>query len=302
MVDIAERLLVVEDEAINREILYEFLVDAGYEVTLANDGEAGWEALDRAPAPFDAILLDRMMPRLDGLGLLARIKADPRFRDSRVIFQTAAANPADVAEGLRAGAYYYLTKPFTQEVLLAIVRAAICDFGKIRNLAERAALTQDELRLVSSIEFRFQTLGEARSLAETLARFFPEPGQAVIGIAELLINGVEHGNLGITYSEKSSLLQQNGWEAEVERRLALEEHAAKAVKVRLELTRQFLTLTVCDDGTGFDWKAYLEISPERAYDPNGRGIAMARMLSFDSLEYRGKGNEVVARKRVNPAH
>jgi hypothetical protein len=44
---------------------------------------------------------------------------------------------------------------------------------------------------------------------------------------------------------------------------------------------------------GFDWQKYLEISPERAYDPNGRGIAMARMISFDSVEYRGLGNEVV---------
>ena len=49
-----------------------------------------------------------------------------------------------------------------------------------------------------------------------------------------------------------------------------------------------------DCGDGFDWRRYLEFSPERAFDPNGRGIAMARQTSFASLEYLGRGNVAVA--------
>ena len=52
-----------------------------------------------------------------------------------------------------------------------------------------------------------------------------------------------------------------------------------------------------DQGEGFDWRKYLEISPERAFHTHGRGIAMSRMLCFDSLEYVGKGNEVRAVKK-----
>ena len=51
---------------------------------------------------------------------------------------------------------------------------------------------------------------------------------------------------------------------------------------------------VRDEGAGFDWQRYLDFAPDRAFDPNGRGIAMARRMSFAQLEYRGCGNEVVA--------
>ncbi len=55
-----------------------------------------------------------------------------------------------------------------------------------------------------------------------------------------------------------------------------------------------LTFTISDQGAGFDWLSYLEFAPERAFDPNGRGIAMARLTSFSSLDYRDSGNIVVA--------
>jgi anti-sigma regulatory factor (Ser/Thr protein kinase) len=54
-----------------------------------------------------------------------------------------------------------------------------------------------------------------------------------------------------------------------------------------------ITLTIRDEGDGFAWQKYLDFDPERAFDPNGRGIAMARMMSFDAVEYQGNGNTVV---------
>jgi len=56
--------------------------------------------------------------------------------------------------------------------------------------------------------------------------------------------------------------------------------------------------TVRDEGNGFDWKRFIDIEPSRAFDNHGRGIVIARTLSFDSLEYRGCGNEVVAQIHV----
>ncbi len=60
-----------------------------------------------------------------------------------------------------------------------------------------------------------------------------------------------------------------------------------------------LTFTISDEGEGFDWRCYLEFAPERAFDPNGRGIAMARLASFASLDYRDRGNIVVATVRLH---
>ncbi len=288
-------LLVVDDEEFNRHILKKCLTDTGYAVALAADGEEAWELLNAGKQNFAAVLLDRMMPRLDGMGLLARIKSDSRFARLPVIFQTAAANPADIADGMKAGAYYYLTKPINKDVMLAIVQSAVGEHAMAADLRHDAIEERRRsFSLLRRIEFNFSMLDEARTLAATLADFYPEPKRSLLGLSELLINAVEHGNLGISYEEKSQLLQEARWEDEIERRLALPENSGKVVSVLLERSPDEIRTTIIDCGKGFSWEKYLEMSPERAFDPNGRGIAMSRMMSFDTLAYLGKGNQVVA--------
>ena len=288
-------LLVVDDEEFNRDILQKCLSDVDYAVTLAADGEDAWEKLDCGKHEFSAILLDRMMPRLDGMGLLARIKSDSRFSRLPVIFQTDAATPSDIAEGIKAGAFYYLTKPLNKDVMLAVVKNAVSDY--FMATAVRYEVIDERRRffaLLQRVEFHLRTLDQARSLASTLASFYPDPKRPFLGLSELMINAVEHGNLGISYERKSALLQEANWDAEIERRLNLPENAEKTVHVLLDHSEKEIRVTITDCGKGFDWKKYLEMSPERAFDPNGRGIAMSKILSFDSLEYHGNGNQVTA--------
>ena len=292
-------LLVADDEEFNRDILQDLLSSANYAVTLAADGEEAWEILDRGQHNFSAILLDRMMPRLDGMGLLARMKGSKRFSAIPVIFQTAVDHPTEVAEGIKAGAFYYLIKPVNKEVLFAIVQSAVSTFNIPDNL--NLAVNQVETALANLLlrsEFQLRTLLEARTLANALSGYYPQPQRVILGISELLINAVEHGNLGISYQEKSRLLQQGGWEDEIERRLSLPENISKTVTVQLERKPDEMSLIISDCGAGFEYKNYLEISAERAFDPNGRGIAMSRMMSFDTLEYQGKGNQLVAVVRI----
>ena len=292
-------LLVVDDEEFNRDILQDLLSSANYAVTLAADGEEAWEILDRGQHNFSAILLDRMMPRLDGMGLLARMKGSKRFSAIPVIFQTAVDHPTEVAEGIKAGAFYYLIKPVNKEVLFAIVQSAVSTFNIPDTL--NLAVNQVEAALANLLlcsEFQLRTLLEARTLANALSGYYPQPQRVVLGISELLINAVEHGNLGISYQEKSRLLQEGGWEGEIERRLSLPENISKTVTVQLERKPHEMSLIISDCGAGFEYKNYLEISAERAFDPNGRGIAMSRMMSFDTLEYQGKGNQLVAVVRI----
>lgn len=292
-------LLVVDDEGFNRDILEEYLGGAGYAVTLAEDGEAAWETLNSSGHNFSAVLLDRMMPRLDGMGLLRRIKSVARFAHIPVIFQTALDNPSDIVEGMNAGAFYYLTKPVSKDVALAIVQSAVS--VRILSRPRRDELAEEKRHLFAMLrrgEFQMRTLDEARDLAKMLSGFFPDPSRALLGLSELLINAVEHGNLGISYTEKSRLLQEARWEEEVRRRLEKPESAGKMVNVQIEHLPHEICVTITDCGSGFDWKNYLEMSPERAFDPNGRGIAMSRMMSFDALEYRGNGNQVMAVMKV----
>jgi hypothetical protein len=200
---------------------------------------------------------------------------------------------------MNAGAFYYLTKPVSKDMTLAIVQSAVTVRILRKPLRDEAAEERRHLfAMLRRGEFKFRTLDEARDLARMLSGFYPDSARALLGLSELLVNAVEHGNLGISYQEKSKLLQETKWEEEIGRRLDLPESLGKLVDVQLEHLPGEIRLTITDCGKGFDWKNYLEMSPERAFDPNGRGIAMSKMMSFDALEYQGAGNRVVAVTRV----
>ena len=285
-------VLIVDDDPISVELIVETLIDENYHLETATRGLSAWKILETGPSRFDAIILDRKMPDLDGLELLTRIKADPSLSPIPVIMVTSAGKREAVIAGLEAGAYYYLVKPFDVSLLRPIVRSAVTDYLRYQQLRDQQRKSAHVCGLMREGYFRFQTLDEADNLAVFLSNACPMPESVVTGLAELLINAIEHGNLGITYREKSGLIQQDRWAGEVERRLSLPINRDKFVEVFFESTELEIAIRVKDQGTGFRWEPFLEIDPDRAFDSHGRGIAMARILSFHSLEYLGCGNEV----------
>jgi len=289
------RVLVVDDEPLNLEILVDYFDgEEPFSVATADGGEAAWQLLKQSGSNFKLILLDRMMPGLDGIGLLKRIKSDPTLAAIPVIMQTAATAPDQIREGLEAGAYYYLTKPYRRDNLLAIVHAALSDADARHELSRQLHQHVNSLQFLDQAEFSIRTIQEAGQLASFIAQACPNPDQAVIGISELLVNGVEHGNLGLSYAEKTRFKQEDNWQAEIERRAALPENCDKFVSLSFQRCDGRITLRICDQGKGFNWQKFLEMDPERAFDPNGRGIALARMLSFSGISYEGCGNIAVA--------
>lgn len=292
-------ILVVDDEPLNLEIIGEYLADSGYRLSFFDDPEQAWAALDANPDDFDLILMDRMMPRLDGLAMLGRIKGDARMRHLPVIMQTAAAGPEQVSEGLAAGARYYLTKPFRSEALLAIVRAALHDRARWADMSQRMANHSRALMMLDEASFVLRTLDEAEAIAGLLALGARDSQNVAMGLAELLVNGIEHGNLGIDFPTKARLKSIDGWLDEVLRRQALPENQDKTVSVRLRRDAGSNVVQITDQGDGFDWTDFLDISPDRAFAPNGRGIAVSRQVAFASMQYLGCGNSVEVRYARN---
>jgi CheY-like chemotaxis protein/anti-sigma regulatory factor (Ser/Thr protein kinase) len=288
------KILVVDDELINLEIIREYLDGTGHDLELYSGAEEAWQRLDEQATTYDVAILDRMMPGMSGIDLLKKMKADERFRHIPVIMQTAATMPEQVREGIEAGAYYYLSKPYEPETLLAIVRAAVADIEAQKLAAHHAAAHVKAMELLDTAEFRFRKLEEIGALIEVLASLCPTPELAATGLTELLVNAVEHGNLGISYEEKKRLRLEDTWEVEVARRQAQPEYGDRVVQVCVKRHFDRIEFTVSDEGGGFDWQRYLEFDPLRLADPNGRGIATARALSFSSLEYVGNGSKVVA--------
>jgi len=286
------RLLVVDDEPLNLEIIRECLEDE-YALDLLPSADQAWGHLEDGGF-CDLAILDRMMPGMSGLDLLRRMKTDPRFATIPVIMQTAATAPEEVREGIEAGAFYYLAKPYAPETLSAIVRAALADVDERENARHHATAHVRAMELLDQATFRFRRIDEIGPLIEVLASLCPSPELAASGLTELLVNAVEHGNLGISYEEKKRMRLENTWNDEVDHRSELPEYRDRDVRVGVERHADCVVFTITDQGPGFEWQRYLDIDPARAMDPNGRGIALACQLSFAHLEYRGCGNTVVA--------
>lgn len=287
------RVLIVDDNALDRKLLQAHL-SSNYELDFARDGVEAMSLLEEQPLSYDVVLLDRSMPRMNGIEVLTRIKSTPHLRMLPVILQTALADRPQIVEGIRAGAYYYLTKPYDGQTLTAVVGTAVRDFAEYKELQQRVRLGVECLTLIEHATLRIHTVDQARDTAAVLVNACPDPVSAVIGLTELLVNAVEHGNLGITYEDKTALNAAGTWDAEVRRRLALPENANKRVELIIDRTPGELRFTIRDEGPGFPWEKYVEVDTRRAFDNHGRGIAIARAMSFDRVEYRGNGNEVVA--------
>jgi len=167
------RILVVDDVADNVEILRMRLSALGYEVIVAEDGE---QALAKVAAELpDLVLLDIMMPKIDGLEVVRRMKADAGLPFIPVILVTAKASPKDVVAGLDAGGDDYLTKPIDHGALVARVRAML-----------RIKALQDQVReLNQGLEAKVQAqVGELERVGRLKRFLAPQLAEAIISAGD----------------------------------------------------------------------------------------------------------------------
>ena len=172
------RILIVDDNATNVKVLQTRLVAEGYEVITAADGEEGLAAA-RQQAP-DLILLDVMMPKLDGFEVCRRLRADAEFPFTPIIMVTAMADSKDVVAGLEAGGDEYLTKPVDHAALAARVRSML----RIKRLHDQVETLAAEVKeWNASLERRVAEQVAELERVGRLRRFFSPH------LAELIVSG-----------------------------------------------------------------------------------------------------------------
>lgn len=190
------------------------------------------------------------------------------------------------------------------ETLTSVYRAARDFQHQVSGLRREVAQRKSAIGTIQSGKFSLRTLEEARNLATMLALACPRSDMVAVGLQELLINAVEHGNLEITGPYKQELLMNGGWRREIEDRLNMPRYADREVIVSFSRGHRMISITIQDDGPGFDHEALLgRDMPTAGY--RGRGIALARDLAFDSVNYMGTGNIVEAilvTETKNPDH
>jgi class 3 adenylate cyclase len=170
------RILIVDDQPVNVDILQTRLAIHGYEILTAGDGE---EALARARTEQpDVILLDIMMPKLDGIEVCRRLKADPSLPFMPIIMVTAKADSKDIVAGLDAGADEYLTKPIDQAALVARVKSML----RIKALHDTVQEQAVQLAVWNqTLEQRVQEqVGELERMGRLKRFFSPQLAELVV--------------------------------------------------------------------------------------------------------------------------
>ncbi|MEK0179597.1 MAG: hybrid sensor histidine kinase/response regulator [Oscillatoriales cyanobacterium] len=143
-------ILIVDDNQTNLDVLFELLRNYGFKVLVAQDGESAIEQIEYIHP--DLILLDIMMPGIDGFETCRRLKADPPTQDIPIIFMSALSDTLDKVKGFQTGAVDYITKPFQHEEVLSRIETHLTIRSLQKKLeeknAELAHLNQNLERLV----------------------------------------------------------------------------------------------------------------------------------------------------------
>ena len=285
--------LVVDDEEMSRAIVAGYLARMGYRTLEAGTAEEAWAILADRREAVHVILLDRQLPGMDGMEFFKRLKDAPDLGAIPVIMQTVSDSSAEIAEAIQAGVFYYLVKPYAGDLLRSVAAAAVEDYTRLKQLQGDVRSRADAMALMCEGTFRFRTPQEAHNLAIAMSSTIPNTRKLAFGLMELLMNAVEHGNLGIGYETKSELKLGNMLAREIEERLAQPENREKVATLHVARDAARIVFTVTDQGRGFDWTRFLGVDAFRSSATHGRGIALARMVSFDELSYVGSGNTVV---------
>jgi len=181
------RILILDDHRIMRLMLQDLLTHAQYSVTPAETAGEAWELLLQpfedqpftleqpvaAAEPFEMLIIDRMLPGMDGMDMVRKVRAHPQLRSTYIIFVTAKGRTEDLVAGLESGADEYVAKPFEPTELLARVKAGL----RIRALQRELAHFEHQLAAVH--------------LATTAAHEINNPLMILLGNLDLLRKKLE---------------------------------------------------------------------------------------------------------------
>lgn len=311
-------VLIVDDKPDAVDLLNRTLLNEGYRIFTARNGE---EALRVAGSQLpDLVLMDLAVPGTNGLEVCKALKSNARTEDIVVIF-LSAINDANVkTRGLKLGAIDYIQKPFNPTELRARIQAhlrlknrldtlrrnyqEICEQLNERTNTDPASIdracVQSEIKVLSFPSDIAKVQGIINQLLVGIEGRLGERvrGDLALGIHEMVLNAIEHGNFGITSEEKSAAFENRTFQRLLEDRQSDPQLAARLVTIEYEFDGEKVVYAIEDEGDGFDWRTVIaREEPEDLLSSNGRGILISRYV-FDSITYNDKGNRVTLEKKV----
>lgn len=298
------KILVVDDQKEIQMMLCDVLEMQGYEVLTADNGTEGLEQYRKHRPAFT--LTDISMPGMSGLDLLKQIKI--LNSEASVILMTGAGTETYAVEALRGGAVNYFNKPLDiNELVETLHRYSVLAAGYDYELYAAGFIESENLRLSLTNDLA-QVNHAVQMIVNHCRAIFPLEDIYTLrfGLYEMIVNSIEHGNLGITYEEKTRALEINQLNKLIKERAEDPVRRRKRVKIECRLNPEGMQCVIQDEGDGFDHSIYsASEDPAQLFEQlgtslHGRGI-MLTCLQFDKVEFSQKGNLVTIIKNVkNP--
>ncbi|MBF0288754.1 MAG: response regulator [SAR324 cluster bacterium] len=289
------KVLYVEDDEQLQIETAQLFSNFFHDLTSASNGQKGLELYQDAifaKKPFDIVISDIHMPVMNGIEMLGHIKRINR--DQAAIVVSAHDDSNYLMEIINMGIDQFILKPLSLQNFLGVLQRVYHDLTQYREMLQKMEQEERSLEMMEHGVFRFQTPEDVDNLARVLSQVCPDPLRTMQGLLELLTNAVEHGNLGLSYDEKTVLVENMELEEEIENRLQQEKNLKKYGILKFYKSDSQIRLHIQDQGQGFDFKKYLSFDKNRIFDNHGRGIAMSKTQFFDDVHYIGCGNEVEA--------
>jgi sigma-B regulation protein RsbU (phosphoserine phosphatase) len=292
------RILIVDDEEILRNLIVKFMRKEGYEPIEAADGETAIE-LYRITTPT-VVLSDVRMPGIDGIKLLNEIKKiDPQ---AVIILMTGFGDEQTLLEALRGGATNFFKKPFNFREVADVINSIIKHKMEIDTSCFFSPALVEEAKQFELYTGNANIFPIINQISIHLRNIFPRSDiiNLKIGIEEMITNAIEHGNLHITFEEKNKAIAKGRFGKLIKERLEKKNNYKKKVYIASLLQKDLLKVIIRDEGDGFDWRSLPEPGSSNFLSFNGRGIFLTKIF-YDEVIFTEEGNEVtIIKYRTKP--
>ena len=292
--------MIIENDFVSRHYLRDLLRYYGHTCQTAMNASDGLDIY--ASGRPDVIICNVMLPGISGMEFLRDIRKNDST--TAIVMMATESSERLAVQAFRAGADDFLKKPIQDKDLIPMLEKFAARMPERKDAAEPYG------DVVSGrLEFTFPTEYDGTSsimprVMETLSEDYFSLDDRIsieLGLSELVTNAIEHGNLNITYDEKTAVAElSDGMMDLCNMRLLDPEIASRVITIYYEFTPEECKWTIIDEGNGFDVSKVPDPtkSENREVLFHGRGIMFSRAI-FDSVEYKGKGNEVVVTKKRN---
>ncbi|MFZ9001845.1 MAG: hypothetical protein ACO20H_11115 [Bacteriovoracaceae bacterium] len=308
MVGISQKILILDEGFFTEKLLISILNKDDYEISTEPEVKVAIKNLKKIPSSYEAIFINTGCKEINYIEFKNKLKSDPELNgipiiqiekeNNKVSIDTTASVISDISIINREimdkddPNIFHLTAPLNPSLvrpLLSTLKELNKEKRRIRSFFENKKAGID---LIEQIKLTIKKHDEANTIADYLALYCPHFENAYSGLKELLYNAIEHGNYDIGYDLKGSLLTEGNFEEEIQKRSKDAKYKKKQVDIVLEKRKEGIYIQITDEGEGFEFKKYLEVSPSRATHIHGRGISLCYKVYFDKIAYNEKGNQV----------